>query len=54
MDKYLQEFGANEEFLPIILESFLDWDENMQLECAKSFKRPIEINAELTEKKLIS
>ncbi len=47
MHRYLGELGANEEFLPIILESFIDWDEKMQLECAQSFKKPIELNVTL-------
>jgi len=41
LHRYLEEQEANEELLPIIMESFLDWDENMQLECGQSFKKII-------------
>jgi len=38
----MQEPGANEDLLAIILNSLDDWDENMQEECAKAFARPIQ------------
>ena len=41
LHRYLEDQEANEELLPIILESFIDWDQNMQLECGQSFKRVI-------------
>ena len=53
MHQYLCEEEANEELIPIILvscskdqfqESFLDWDESMQLECAESFVKPVEMD----------
>jgi len=41
--KYLQEDGDKEELLLIIIESMIDWDEDMQLETANSFVKPLEM-----------
>lgn len=43
LDKYLQEDGDKAELLTIIIESMIDWDDQMQLECANSFIKPLEL-----------
>jgi hypothetical protein len=45
----MREPGANDELFPIIIESILSWDENMQKECAISFIQPIK-NGLFTDK----
>lgn len=42
LDRYLREPGANEELMPILLDSLTSWEENLQIECAKSFVKPVE------------
>eukprot|EP00347_Sterkiella_histriomuscorum_P008191 403346032 len=49
LDRYLQEAGANEDLLSLIIESMTNWDDNMQIECALSFIKPIQMN--LVDKK---
>jgi len=41
LDRYLKEVGANEELLSLIISSLEDWDDKMQIECAKSFIVPL-------------
>jgi len=41
LDRYLKELGANEELLSLIISSLEDWDDKMQIECAKSFIEPL-------------
>lgn len=42
--KYLREEDGKQELLLIIIESMIDWDEQMQLEWAKSFIKPLELS----------
>lgn len=41
LERYLKEVGANEELLSLIISSLEDWDDKMQIECAKSFIEPL-------------
>ena len=50
--KYLQEDGDKEELLLIIIESMIDWDDEMQLETASSFVKPLEMK--LIDKKFLN
>jgi hypothetical protein len=39
----MKEPGANEELFSLIVDSLVDWDSNMQIECAQSFIKPLEL-----------
>lgn len=44
LDRYMKEGGANEELLSLILSSLDDWDDKMQIECAKGFVPALDKN----------
>jgi hypothetical protein len=44
LDRYMTEAGANEELFSLIIDSLLDWDDKMQIECALSFIKPLELD----------
>ena len=37
LERHMKEPGANEELFSLIVDSLVDWDANMQIECAQSF-----------------
>ena len=51
----MQEPGANEELFSLIVDSLVDWDANMQIECASSFIKPLELGlvSELNKEKAV-
>ena len=40
----MSEPGANEELYSLIVDSLLDWDDKMQIECAQSFLTPLRLD----------
>jgi len=51
MERYMREIGANDKLLALILGSLDDWDDNMQIECAKAFIAPLQQNMVNTSNK---
>jgi hypothetical protein len=43
LDKHMQEPGADVELYSLIVASLADWDAKMQIECASSFVKPLQM-----------
>jgi len=43
LDRYMTEAGANEELYTLIINSMVGWDWPLQIECAESFIKPLEL-----------